>query len=979
MTIQDIFLRAHTVTTSKSERKHKKRKPSTWPEQVLVFDTETTTDTEQDLLFGVYRLCERNGDEYLCLEEGLFHADDLDADQLEVLKRYARSEIAGSEINAFPPRLELALHSRSVFLKKVFWKAIQRGTLIVAFNAPFDLSRLAVDWGRAFDGGWSLTLSQWLNPETGQLQENTYFPRIVIKSLNSKTAFISLRFPRPQERQWPTGRFLDLRTLGWALHNRSYSLKKACKKFNATEQKKNHAPSGRVTEEDIDYARQDVKCTTALLNAMKREFDRHPIDLLPEKAYSPATIAKGYLEAMGIAPPLQKFEIPEKIQGIAMQGYYGGRAECRVRCTEVPVVPVDFVSQYATVCSLLGNSDLITAQRLSFEDAMNDIRELVSNITLDRAFEADKWRGFKFFALVRPDENIFPVRSVYDGRTQNIGSNYLTSDEPIWFAGPDVIASVLATGKAPQIEKAIRVVPHGKQTGLRPTNLRGMVQIDPRKEDFFRRVVEERKKFPKDDPMEYFLKIFASSGSYGLFVEVNPKELDESTAIGVFSGEHSHEEASKEIEEPGRWYSPILGSLIAAGGRLLLAMLERCVADAKGTYLFCDTDSLCVISSQKSEPLRIPGAEGLRTLSWDEVQSIIDRFERLNPYDRRFIEGSILSLVKTNHVDSDSSKPRRQLYGYSVSSKRYAIYEKTGHNDIKVVEPKAHGLGYLAAPKEEKEGEEGNWIAEAWDWLLRSELGLKCTAPSWLDIPAMMPIVISTPNILQRLDPRPFSFLLLPQVDSGGGHPADVDNSRFTLVTSFTSKRSEWLESECINIFDGKVYQLALEQTAQLDKVIPRTYAHVLYLYTKHPEAKSLAPDGGPCTCDTRGLLGRSSVVAASRRYVGKETDRRWEQGEDLSLVEFTSFEYQQSKQVVAGEDIKRDILKTGIRKLERGTGVSHHTLERILRGESVRRKTLAKIVRKMQLLTGSRDSSTRVGYPQKVVCLEANAALSVY
>jgi len=164
---------------------------------------------------------------------------------------------------------------------------------------------------------------------------------------------------------------------------------------------------------------------------------------------------------------------------------------------------------------------------------------------------------------------------------------------------------------------------------------------------------------------------------------------------------------------------------------------------------------------------------------------------------------------------------------------------------------------------------------------------------------------------------------MLPQVDSGGGHPADVDNSRFTLVTSFTSKRSEWLKSECINIFDGKVYQLALEQTAKLDKVIPRTYAHVLYLYTKHPEAKSLAPDGSPCTCDTRGLLQRSSVVAASRRYVGKETDRRWEQGEDLSLVEFTSVEYQQSKQVVAGEDIMRDILRTGIRKLERGTGVS--------------------------------------------------------
>jgi hypothetical protein len=78
--------------------------------------------------------------------------------------------------------------------------------------------------------------------------------------------------------------------------------------------------------------------------------------------------------------------------------------------------------------------------------------------------------------------------------------------------------------------------------------------------------------------------------------------------------------------------------------------------------------------------------------------------------------------------------------------------------------------------------------------------------------------------------------------------------------------------------------------------------------------------------------------------------DRRWEQGEDLSLVEFKSFEYQQSKQVVAGEDLKCDILRVGIRRVERDTGVSHHTLDKILKGERVRRKTLAKIVKRLPL-----------------------------
>jgi len=83
---------------------------------------------------------------------------------------------------------------------------------------------------------------------------------------------------------------------------------------------------------------------------------------------------------------------------------------------------------------------------------------------------------------------------------------------------------------------------------------------------------------------------------------------------------------------------------------------------------------------------------------------------------------------------------------------------------------------------------------------------------------------------------------------------------------------------------------------------------------------------------------------------VGKETDRRWEQGEDLRLVEFKAVEYQGSKRVVASDEIKEQILKTGIRKVERETRVSHHTINKVLKGEGVRRKTLAKIVKKISL-----------------------------
>ena len=45
------------------------------PHQMLVFDTETRTDTAQALTFGSYRYYEHGK----CLEEGLFYADDLSA------------------------------------------------------------------------------------------------------------------------------------------------------------------------------------------------------------------------------------------------------------------------------------------------------------------------------------------------------------------------------------------------------------------------------------------------------------------------------------------------------------------------------------------------------------------------------------------------------------------------------------------------------------------------------------------------------------------------------------------------------------------------------------------------------------------------------------------------------------------------------------------------------------------------------------
>lgn len=96
-----------------------------------------------------------------------------------------------------------------------------------------------------------------------------------------------------------------------------------------------HVPSGTVTIEELDYARQDLRCTVDGLNALKTELDHHPLELHPDKAVRPGSVGKAYLRAMGIVPPAQKFQVPDHINGMAAQAYFGGRAEIRIRQTPV--------------------------------------------------------------------------------------------------------------------------------------------------------------------------------------------------------------------------------------------------------------------------------------------------------------------------------------------------------------------------------------------------------------------------------------------------------------------------------------------------------------------------------------------------------------------------------------------------------------------------------------------------------------------
>src|SRR5690242_249931 len=155
----DIFLRAHTVPPPKRNRRKPIASVPTWPKRVLVFDTETTTDTQQAPTFGAYRVCELIGDSYKTIEEGLFYPDDAPANHRHTLEVYAQGHAPDIAVRTFPPKVRLKLHSRAHFIEQHFWKCVKQRGMIVGFNLPFDLSRLAIEWAPSRKRGWSLVMS----------------------------------------------------------------------------------------------------------------------------------------------------------------------------------------------------------------------------------------------------------------------------------------------------------------------------------------------------------------------------------------------------------------------------------------------------------------------------------------------------------------------------------------------------------------------------------------------------------------------------------------------------------------------------------------------------------------------------------------------------------------------------------------------------------------------------------------------------
>lgn len=135
-------------------------------ERVLVFDTETRDEPGQRLLFGSFQIREADR----LVHRGLIMGDECDAKEKRILRAFAAEH-------------QIQLYSREDFVTLLMAEVAELGTTCIAYNLPWDLSRLAVRWRqpRGDDGSFKLHLSY-----------NSFKPHVRVTHIARNKAFISM-------------------------------------------------------------------------------------------------------------------------------------------------------------------------------------------------------------------------------------------------------------------------------------------------------------------------------------------------------------------------------------------------------------------------------------------------------------------------------------------------------------------------------------------------------------------------------------------------------------------------------------------------------------------------------------------------------------------------------------------------------------------------------------------------------------------
>jgi hypothetical protein len=472
-------------------------------------------------------------------------------------------------------------------------------------------------------------------------------------------------------------------------------------------------------------------------------------------------------------------------------------------------------------------------------------------------------------------------------------------------------------------------------------------RIGPKRDDFYKRLIDLRRKVKEEESRansreekerlhseQVALKILANATSYGIFIEINVEDLDEKAPRTIHTGDSGFQSASDKLEVPGKFFHPLLATLITGAARLMLAITERLALDHGLDWAFCDTDSMAFAMPPTNEH-DLLAAERFE----ERVEQVCAWFEPLNPYEAK---GPILEKEDQNFIyDAVSGSSKLEpLYCYAVSAKRYALFNIGDDGQPIIRKASAHGLGHLYPPygnedPDEPERDSGvlAWQEDLWRDIVTAALrGEAQPVPfatrDQLKVPAASRYSATTPTVLgwfrRYNEDRPYAEQIRP----------------FGFLTWFHAKRPEehfWQDgTEAANWtpragapkpiapYDRDISKAAdnahdREKWEPVPRSWLRTYAQALRLYHVHPETKFR---GGRHT--ESGPLKRRHVFATTVEYIGKEADR-WEEDSHFGADEDSAIAYGVAPADRAGmmEMIVRAIRveKVGVKKLAKQAG----------------------------------------------------------
>jgi hypothetical protein len=529
----------------------------------------------------------------------------------------------------------------------------RRGDTIVTAGAARQIPALSEHWGQSRRPvGWSFVLAGLGRVRHGRYRAYRDAPRLRLGVVgdhvlpgwtkaddNPRDALGHRR--RPDARHGP---IIDALTLAGALAGKETppDLATACALFGIDVPDLGMHP--------LDRLRAEAHAIAALYRAEMDFLDRLGLGLDASQLISTGGIASAMLREAGLTPLWQRMRLPDWLAGAAASAFFGPWSAAQVVHVPVPAVLADLSGTYARCASAVGIQRFLTARYVGWQRTTKKTRRILTAIaTGKRALNRDAFAQLgPVLVRVIPEGHVMAVKPVRGGEARLVMAPF-TNPDSVWRWATDVLAGETRDGgRLPHIVEAIRLVPHGIQSDLKPLRLPTGRTVDLATDDLALAMLDARAAIAaattllpswQRDLLDGLLKRLAQTLFYGNLARVDREQhrtAVEDHALDPWGNQLAQHTDSPE--RPGPWCSLALAGMVTAAARLVVAHTMTELEAEGGSWLGCNVDSLLVAATHRDEaelvactggPVEIAGTHFLRALPLRTVEAILDRTDTL--------------------------------------------------------------------------------------------------------------------------------------------------------------------------------------------------------------------------------------------------------------------------------------------------------------------------------------------------------------